>query len=77
MAEQFINRGDGWMCQRCLEKAEERAPINGGRARFFTEGEAEQREPVLSAPFRARWRDESHQILFCPQCDTEERMKDE
>jgi hypothetical protein len=77
VAENFINRGDGWMCRRCLEKAEERTAINGGRARFFTEGEAEQREPVLSAPFRARWRDDSHQTLFCPQCNMKEAIQGE
>ncbi|MDQ3685503.1 MAG: hypothetical protein M3430_07855 [Acidobacteriota bacterium] len=77
MAKHFINRGDGWMCRRCLEEAEERAPVNGGRARFFTEGEAEQREPVLSAPFRARWRDSSRRVLFCSECNAEEMMNAE
>jgi len=77
VAEHFINRGDGWMCRCCFEESEARSPNAGGRARFFTEGEAEQREPFLSAPFRARWRDSSRQVLFCPQCDTEERMNAE
>lgn len=72
MPENFINCGDGWMCRRCLEEAEKSAPAPDGRARFFTEGEAEQREPTLSAPFRARWRDESRRVLFCPVCGAEE-----
>ncbi len=45
--------------------------------RFFTEGEAEERAPKLSAPGLARWRDDSHQILFCPRCGVEEAISAE
>jgi len=71
--EHFINDGYGWMCKRC-RPAEMSAAASGGRARFFTEGEAEEREIDLSAAALARWRDPSHQSLFCPRCGIEERV---
>ena len=72
--EHFINRGYGWLCKQCSEQADDLAHDANARARFFTEGEAEEREPVLSAPSLARWRDDLHSVLVCSQCGTEERM---
>ena len=75
--EHFINRGYGWLCKQCSEQADDLAHDANARARFFTEGEAEEREPVLSAPSLARWRDDSHSVLVCPHCGTEEEMRAE
>jgi len=43
-------------------------------ARFFREGEAEEREPRLSAHSLARWTDDSRSTLRCPRCGVEEEM---
>ena len=73
--QHFINAGDGWVCKRCRER--ESAPATpGGRARFFSEGEAEERAmmPSLSTTARARWRDETQSALVCPRCLIEETL---
>ena len=74
MAEHFINTGFGWTCRHCREKDGPRASVGSARARFFTEGEAEEREPKLSAPLLARWRDATRQVLVCPHCGVEEKI---
>ena len=43
--------------------------------RFFREGEAEEREPHLSAGALARWKDDSRRALLCPRCGVEETIK--
>ena len=73
--QHFVNSGFGWTCKRCREEV--RASDHQHRAslaRFFTEGEAEEREPALSAPALARWRDASQRTLYCPRCGTEETI---
>ncbi|HEX8143441.1 MAG TPA: hypothetical protein VF553_12645 [Pyrinomonadaceae bacterium] len=71
----FINTGFGWLCKRCsAEQEEESAGANEGRARFFTEGEAEAKEPRLSTPALARWTDATRQTLVCPRCSIEETI---
>jgi rubredoxin len=70
--EHFVNHGYGWTCRHCQVKETPRAPESGARGRFFSEGEAEEREPKLSTNARARWRDDSRQTLVCPQCGIEE-----
>jgi hypothetical protein len=70
--EHFINPGYGWMCKHCLAETEAGAMEGSVRARFFTEGEAETKEPQLSTPALARWRDAAHQTLYCPRCGIEE-----
>ncbi|MGH9941996.1 MAG: hypothetical protein ACRD9R_06520 [Pyrinomonadaceae bacterium] len=74
--EHFVNKGFGWLCLRCQASLK---PANsaGGLARFFTEGEAEERELKLSEPSLARWLDETRDTLLCPRCGTTERMKAE
>ena len=52
-----------------------RALETEARARFFREGEAEEREVKLSEPALARWRDDVREVLVCPRCEIEERMK--
>lgn len=44
-------------------------------ARFFREGEAEERETRLSADALARWKDDSRRALLCPRCGVEETIK--
>lgn len=71
--EHFINHGFGWVCRHC--RAEEEAQEgNRGRARFHSEGEAEEKEPALSTPALARWRDATRRTLFCPRCGVEELL---
>lgn len=73
--EHFTNPGYGWMCKHCLAEDEADASLaGGGRARFFTEGEAETKEPALSTPALARWRDSTHRTLYCPRCGIEEML---
>jgi ribosomal protein S27AE len=74
--DHFVNHGDGWTCRRCHteETPTPRAPLSGTRGRFFSEGEAEEREPKLSTPARARWRDRTRRALLCPQCGIEEKV---
>lgn len=72
--EHFTNPGYGWMCKHCLAEDETGALEGGGRARFFTEGEAETKEPALSTPALARWRDATHRTLYCPRCGVEETV---
>jgi hypothetical protein len=72
--EHFLNPGYGWICISCSEKANARGGRDAGRARFFSEGEAEEKEPRLSTPGLAKWRDASRQILYCPDCGVEERV---
>ena len=43
-------------------------------ARFFREGEAEERDPRLSARSLARWTDASRRTLRCPRCGVEEEI---
>jgi len=78
--EHFINNGYGWTCRRCQrEETAARVPTtttSGARARFFSEGEAEEREPKLSSHALARWRDESRQELVCPKCGVAEKTEE-
>lgn len=73
--EHFVNNGYGWTCRHCqMKETPPRAPIPGARGRFFSEGEAEEREPKLSTAARARWRDDTRRVLLCPQCGIEEEV---
>ncbi len=66
----FINEGFGWECKRCRREAD--APDAGELPRFYIEGEAEEKEIRLSTLARARWRDATQQVLYCPNCADEE-----
>jgi hypothetical protein len=72
--ENFINHGFGWICKHCSRKDNGRAGDTTGRARFFSEGEAETKNPALSSTGLARWRDAGRQVLYCPECGVEERV---
>lgn len=70
--DHFINVGYGWMCKHCRAGDEAREDEQRTRARFLTEGEAEDKEPRLSTPALARWTDATHRTLVCPRCGIEE-----
>lgn len=71
----FVNDGFGWECRRCREGAGARAQApDASLPRFFREGEAEEREPRLSSPLLARWKDDTRRALVCPRCGAEEDL---
>ena len=71
----FINEGYGWTCKRCRdEEAPPASPSSNNLPRFFREGEAEDREPRLSSPTLARWKDDARRTLVCPRCGVEESI---
>jgi hypothetical protein len=80
MPEHFVNEGRGWECRRCCDEgaktledeAHEGAPSTNTLARFFREGESEEREPRLSSRALARWKDSSRRALVCTRCGAEE-----
>ncbi|HYY59425.1 MAG TPA: hypothetical protein VE842_19010 [Pyrinomonadaceae bacterium] len=75
--DHFINTGFGWVCKHCSAETQARDCRDGaseGLARFFTEGEAEAKEPRLSTAALARWRDATRRALFCPRCSIEETI---
>lgn len=67
----FVNTGYGWVCKRCAKRPETEGEAEG-HARYFREGEAEEKQPVLSNRALARWVDESRRALVCPVCGAEE-----
>jgi hypothetical protein len=71
----FLNLGYGWLCKHCsAEDAERKHDNEGGRARFFAEGESENKEPRLSTPALARWTDSTRRTLSCPRCEIQEMI---
>ena len=72
--DHFINVGYGWLCKHCRAEDEARASQSAPRARFFSEGEAEDKEPALATQALARWRDATRRILVCPRCSIEEAV---
>ncbi|MFN2454786.1 MAG: hypothetical protein ABR577_11255 [Pyrinomonadaceae bacterium] len=73
----FINTNSGWLCKHCRSNVDARVSERETRARFFTEGEAEDKHPRLSTPALARWRDHTRRTLVCPHCGIEETISDE
>ncbi len=73
--DHFINEGFGWMCKHCSAELRARVDAVGDtRARFFREGEAEEKEPQLSTPALARWTTPARRALACPRCGIEEMI---
>lgn len=70
--DHFINEGFGWVCKHCSEEMKARVDDKNPRARFFSEGEAEEKEPALSISALARWTSPTHRALACPRCGIEE-----
>jgi hypothetical protein len=90
--ERFVNEGRGWECRRCRAEdskehegetseappsSTEVSPSSSNTlARFFREGESEEREPRLSTSALARWKDSTRSALFCPRCGAEEDLSE-
>jgi hypothetical protein len=72
--DHFINEGFGWMCKHCSAEMGARVSEEVSRARFFSEGEAEDKEPALSTPALARWTSPTRRALTCPRCGIEEMI---
>ncbi len=73
----FVNEGYGWACKRCrAEEGSREGARAAALARFFREGEAEEREARLSEGALARWADETRRTLRCPRCGVEEAVSD-
>ena len=72
--QHFVNDGYGWQCKRC-RAADDAHAADAPLPRFFSEGEAEDREPRLSSPLLARWKDDAGRALVCPRCGVEESIK--
>ncbi|HEX8846774.1 MAG TPA: hypothetical protein VF791_19180 [Pyrinomonadaceae bacterium] len=72
--DHFINTGLGWVCKHCGGEMGARVQEEGTRARFFREGEAEEKEPELSTTALARWTSPARRALFCPRCGVEEAV---
>jgi hypothetical protein len=70
--EHFRKTDYGWTCKLCEAECAPAAQGASGRARFFTEGEAEEHEPRLASAALARWRDSMHTTLLCTRCGIEE-----
>ena len=70
--DSFYNDGFGWTCRQCeLELTRE---AGGSRSRLLSEGEAEQRSPLLTAPV-AKWADAARSTLLCPRCGITELVE--
>jgi hypothetical protein len=72
--DHFSNEGFGWVCKHCSAETEARDTEKASRARFFTEGEAEEKVPTLSTVALARWTSPARRALFCPRCGIEEMI---
>jgi hypothetical protein len=67
----FHNQGFGWACRVC-----EKALKTGSeeKSRLLREGEAENKNPVLSNRALAGWRDERQTELICRRCGLTETV---
>jgi hypothetical protein len=70
--EEFYNAGFGWICKRCeRELSDIEAKDDESLPRVWREGEAESKQPKLSAPL-AKWNDAARKQLICPRCGVTE-----
>ena len=68
----FYNQGFGWICKRCEQDLRTESPNEyDNLSRVWHEGEAESKQPKLSAPF-AKWLDRAQTQLLCPRCGISE-----
>lgn len=66
--EEFYNKGFGWICKRCESELARQTKANDDELpRVWREGEAESKQPQLSAPV-AKWLDFARSQLICPRC---------
>ncbi|MBC7795309.1 MAG: hypothetical protein H7Z37_00390 [Pyrinomonadaceae bacterium] len=72
--DNFYNTGFGWVCSRCERETQKSDKFEeSGLPRMWREGEAETKEPTLSAPM-ARWLDATRGTLICPKCGITETV---
>lgn len=72
--DEFYNKGFGWICKRCERaQANQNADDDKNLPRVWREGEAESKNPKLSAPL-AKWLDAARTKLVCPRCNTMEKV---
>ena len=72
--ENFYNAGTGWICKRCERELKENETQTGENLpRVWREGEAESKQPRLSAPL-AKWTDAARNQLICPRCGISETI---
>jgi hypothetical protein len=67
--ENFYNTGFGWTCRACERQLA--AEGDDKSSRLLSEGEAESKNPRLSAAL-ARWADPAQTVLICPRCSVTE-----
>lgn len=70
----FFNDGLGWVCRHCDRELAGETKTQGGLPRFFLEGEAESKKPVMSTLALAKWLDAARTTLVCPRCGISERV---
>ena len=63
--DEFFNDGFGWKCRHCHQES---TTSHRGHARFYTEGEAESKQPQLAEAAMAKWIDAARTTLICPRC---------
>ena len=71
--ENFYNAGTGWICKRCEQELKEIETLTPDEnlPRVWREGEAESKQPKLSAPL-AKWTNAARNQLVCPRCNNSE-----
>ena len=69
----FYNDGFGWTCRHC-ERELGQEP-GDGHSRLLREGEAEGKNPRLSATALAKWADAEQRTLICPRCGITELVE--
>ena len=63
----FYNDGSGWVCRQCdRELRVDRPELK--HSRIFSEGEAENKQPIFANPALAKWTDKTRRTLTCPRC---------
>jgi hypothetical protein len=65
----FYNEGFGWVCRHCERDLKTQTHVsNSKQSRLMREGEAESKQPALSAVALAKWADKAQTTLVCPRC---------
>jgi len=65
----FYNDGFGWVCRHCERDLKAQTDVSSSKqSRLMREGEAESKQPALSAVALAKWADKAQTTLVCPRC---------
>ena len=71
----FFNDGFGWQCRQCSIELNPDTVLTSGLPRYYREGEAESRSPMLENAALAKWTDKTRRFLTCPQCGITEAVE--